>query len=115
MVFACGLATDVHYCMGKKVGTEFFANDNKQCGKCGMSEDSTGCCHDEHQFKKIEDSHNTAKSDVNLTQTNLLVQNTFSTIEANFHLEVISIVLKNFSQPADTGPRACILNCVFLI
>jgi hypothetical protein len=116
MLLTCGVAMEIHYCMGKKAGMEFYGSKTDKCGKCGMAEsEKAGCCHDEHQFYKIDDSHNAVFSDFNFTtpftailfaypQYNCLIQGTYSVNLVNNH-----------SPPEYSGPSACILNCVFRI
>lgn len=48
---------EIHYCMGKKLGVDFYAKKSDKCKRCGMTEKKGGCCSDEHQFFKIEDLH----------------------------------------------------------
>ncbi|MBL0146451.1 MAG: hypothetical protein IPP48_12605 [Chitinophagaceae bacterium] len=58
MAASTGIAMDVHYCMGKLAGVEYFSKVDDKCGRCGMKEvGKNGCCHDEHKFVKLEDSH----------------------------------------------------------
>lgn len=57
ILLSIGFSMDVHYCMGKRVGIDFFKVDDGKCGKCGMPEDETGCCSNQHSFYKIVDSH----------------------------------------------------------
>ncbi len=57
LMASSGIAMDVHYCMGEKVGVDFAISSNEKCGKCGMKEKKGGCCKDEHHFYKYENSH----------------------------------------------------------
>lgn len=59
MVSASGLAMQIHYCMGEKVGFEFFHGLNEKCVKCGMKE-KKGCCSDEQRFFKLSLDHKNA-------------------------------------------------------
>lgn len=59
MLSASGLAMQIHYCMGEKVGLEFFSHKDEKCGKCGMTE-RKGCCSDEHRFFKLSIDHQKA-------------------------------------------------------
>lgn len=58
-MLSVGFSMDVHYCMGSRVGVDFFSENNGRCGKCGMLEEEkgSGCCTDQHTFYKIADSH----------------------------------------------------------
>ncbi len=48
---------DIHYCMGKRVGVDFFREANEKCAKCGMIEKKAGCCNDQLVYFKIVDGH----------------------------------------------------------
>jgi hypothetical protein len=64
MTVSSGIAMEIHYCMGEKTGVDFYQVSDKKCGKCGMKEqDKNGCCNDEHQFFKLEDSHKKSVAD----------------------------------------------------
>ena len=52
MAVSSGIAMELHYCMGDMAGMEFYASANDTCGKCGMTQKNTGCCHDEFKFYK---------------------------------------------------------------
>ena len=66
MAVSSGIAMEIHYCMGEKAGVEFYGSGSDKCGKCGMK-DTKGCCHDEHKFYKLNDSHKTVSNDINFT------------------------------------------------
>lgn len=57
MMLTCGFAMDVHFCMGSKVGVDFYKTENEKCGKCGMTEKKGGCCRDEVSFHKLTVDH----------------------------------------------------------
>ncbi len=57
LMVSSGIAMDVHYCMGEKVGESFAISSNEKCGKCGMKEKKGGCCKDEHHFYKYENNY----------------------------------------------------------
>lgn len=115
MVLACGLATEIHYCMGKRAGMELYGSENKQCGKCGMMEDKTGCCHDEHQFYKIDDSHKTVNNDVDVSAPFALIENSYPAFNWQMPAGDAAFIINNHSPPEYSGPSHCILNCVFRI
>jgi len=37
MGVSSGIAMEIHYCMGKKAGVEFYGSSTDKCGKCGMT------------------------------------------------------------------------------
>ncbi len=48
-----GVAMNVHYCMGKEAGVDYYKTTAHKCSKCGMKEKKGGCCNDEHKFYKL--------------------------------------------------------------
>jgi hypothetical protein len=115
MAVSCGIAIEVHYCMGKKAGVELYGSSNEKCGKCGMTEQKTGCCHDEHKFYKLDNSHKTVSNDINFTTPYIAVATV--PVLYNWQQPVTTIidVTGSHSPPYYTGPSTCILNCVFRI
>ncbi len=68
MSVSSGIAMEIHYCMGERAGADFYGSDSDTCGRCGMKEQNkAGCCHDDHQFYKLEDSHKKAVNDYNFS------------------------------------------------
>lgn len=109
-----GFAYDVHFCMGEKVGVELFASENEACGKCGMREKETGCCHDEHKFFKLEIPGKQVSKSVTC---NFSKKST--AIDSISHLQVNNLLsFAYFSYclqpplPDYTPPRLFILHCV---
>ncbi len=58
-----GIAMELHYCMGRLAGIEWFSSDNDRCGRCGMKEKKGGCCSDEYKFVKLQDAHKQTGND----------------------------------------------------
>ena len=115
MAVSSGIAMELHYCMGDMAGMEFYASANDTCGKCGMTQKNTGCCHDEFKFYKIIDSHKTVSNDINFTATQLGVVNHYSLYNWQMPVNTAFAAVNNHSPPAYTEPSACIMNCVFRI
>lgn len=55
-----GATIHMHYCMNEFVGWSLWHNDKEECGRCGMKEDKTGCCKDEHKYFKLKADHQNA-------------------------------------------------------
>lgn len=114
MTVSSGIAMDVHYCMGKEAGTDFFAGENKKCGKCGM-QDKKGCCHDEHKLYKLGTDHKTVSADINFGIAEQDLPPVFSPFN---HFLPASLAVE---KPADNSPphysqsNICIRNCCFRI
>ena len=108
-----GIAMEIHHCMGKKAGVDFYGETGSKCGKCGMKA-KKGCCTDEHKFYKLSDSHKNVSNDIAFEQpvaalvpTGIPIDLTASTCMAS------TGALRNNSPPVYTGPSACILYCIF--
>ena len=115
MAVSSGIAVELHYCMGSKAGMELYGSANEKCGKCGMTEKKTGCCHDEFKFYKINDSHKTASNDISFTAPQFAVINDYSIYNWQMPLSSVFATVNNHSPPDYTKPDVCIMNCVFRI
>lgn len=116
MAVSTGIAMEVHYCMGKLAGVEYFGDEKERCGKCGMKEiGKNGCCHDEHKFVKLEDSHKQAFNAIDFKHIDFAILNPVPV----FNWKEVVVCTKsqtiNYSPPILNKPDACILNCVFCI
>ena len=114
MTISSGVAMDIHYCMGKKAGVDFYGATNDKCGLCGMKE-KKGCCHDEHKFYKLNDSHKNVSNNISFTANEVAVVTEYSLYNWQLPSNAAAITVNNHSPPDLTGPSACILNCVFRI
>ena len=115
MAVSSGIAVELHYCMGSKAGMELYGSSNDKCGKCGMTEKKTGCCHDEFKFYKINDSHKTASNDISFTAPEFAVFNEYNIYNWQMPLSTVTASVNNHSPPDYAKPDVCIMNCVFRI
>lgn len=116
MAISTGVAMEVHYCMGKLAGVEYFGNVSDTCGKCGMKEvGKNGCCHDEHKFVKLDDSHKQSINAIEFKYTPLAILNPVTYVVKNEVIAKVEQATINYSPPIYYKPHACILNCVFRI
>ena len=78
-----------------------------------MTEKKGGCCSDEHQFYKIEDSHKNASNVAHYFNFfDYLPSNyTFEFSGLSFYPELLSI--QRIAVPRISSPPIYILNCVF--
>ncbi len=113
MAVSSGIAMEIHYCMGKKAGVEFYGSSSDRCGKCGMKDTKTGCCHDEHKFYKLNDSHKTASNDINFAADEIVLAGGQVVYDWQLPVSVSLAAINNHSPPDNTDPSACIMNCVF--
>jgi hypothetical protein len=56
-----GFTVNLHYCMGKLASVK-LASPSEECGKCGKTTTTDGCCKDKQQFCKVTVSHQGAKA-----------------------------------------------------
>lgn len=108
-----GIAMEIHYCMGKKAGVEFYGKDDDKCGKCGMKEKKSGCCNDEHKFYKLNDSHKNVSNDLDFEAPFAAIEQIFSSHQPAFVNDPLANNFANHSPPLCYGPSACIMNCIF--
>ncbi len=113
MGVSSGIAMEIHYCMGKKAGVEFFGSTSDKCGKCGMKDTKTGCCHDEHKFYKLNDSHKTVSNDINFSAGEIIIVNDHYLYDWSMPENITLTAVNNHSPPDYTEPSACIMNCLF--
>lgn len=113
MAVSSGIAMEIHYCMGKKAGVEFYGSSSDRCGKCGMKDTKTGCCHDEHKFYKLNDSHKTVSNDINFAADEIVLAGGQVVYDWQLPVSVSLAAINNHSPPGNTEPSACIMNCVF--
>lgn len=113
MAVSSGIAMEIHYCMGKKAGVEFYGSSSDRCGKCGMKDTKTGCCHDEHKFYKLNDSHKTASNDINFAADEIVLAGGQVVYDWQLPVSISLAAINNHSPPDNTDPSACIMNCVF--
>lgn len=111
-----GATVHLHYCMNKLVGWSLWDNEEEECGRCGMKEDKTGCCKDEHKRFKLKTDHQKAAATALKTFNFSPVLITLIP-DANFFEFVKSTESYSPSHaPPDIGAnRLHILHCFFLI
>ena len=116
MTVSSGIAMEIHYCMGEKVGAELYGDSDDKCGRCGMKEQNKGgCCHDDHQFIKIEDSHKKVVNDLSFSIGEIAIVNDYPLTVWSLPLKNGRYVVHNNSPPGYAKPPARILHGVFRI
>jgi len=113
MTVSSGIAMEIHYCMGKRAGIEFYGSDSDKCGRCGMTEKKTGCCHDEHKFYKLSDDHKNVSNTISFSAGDIAISNDVPLFNWTAPADVTIAAVNNHSPPDYTGPSTCIMNCVF--
>lgn len=113
LAVSSGIALELHYCMGEKAGMELYGSSSETCGKCGMTDKDSGCCHDEFKFYKISDSHKIVSNDIDLTASSIAVITDYNIYDWQMPINIATPAVNNNSPPDDTGPSSRIMNCVF--
>lgn len=115
MGMSTGVAMEIHYCMGKKAGVDFFQTENERCGRCGMKEKKGGCCNDEHRFFKLSDAHKNVAADENSVIALPVFTPGYSVTIQQHKLPVSQKPAIAISPQRQTGPPIFIRNRVFRI
>jgi hypothetical protein len=114
MTVSSGIAMEIHYCMGEKAGVDFYQLSDEKCGKCGMKEQNKkGCCSDEHQFYKLEDSHKKAVADYSFQIGEIAIVHTYPTFDWQVATNASTAQPVGHSPPDYLQPPARILHGVF--
>jgi hypothetical protein len=113
MAVSSGIAMDIHYCMGKRAGIDFYKTENDRCGRCGMKEKKKGCCHDEIKFHKLEDSHKNVYNNISFNAGDQAVVQEFPVYKWKLANDPTKYIINNNSPSDYTGPPICIMNCIF--
>jgi hypothetical protein len=115
LALSSGIAMDIHYCMGERAGVNYYESENDTCSKCGMKESKRGCCHNEHRFHKLEDSHKNVYNDINLTAGAFIFTTTYALYDWQLIKNRYSKPGHYNSPPLYKSRQACIMNGVFRI
>ncbi len=115
MTVSTGVAMEIHYCMGKKAGVEFYESSSDTCGRCGMTEKNNGCCSDDHKFYKLSDSHKNVSQYINEPILTDALPTQFPSFVWQVPVQKSVRIIANHSPPPDTGPSIYIKNCNFRI
>jgi hypothetical protein len=111
-----GATVHLHYCMNELVGWSLWHSENEECGRCGMKEDKTSCCKDEHKHFKLKVDHQKAAAAVFITN---IVAPAVITPTTDFDFQPFLQVTESYSPchaPPDIGDtKLHVLHCVFLI
>lgn len=113
LAVSSGIALEIHYCMGKQAGVELYGTGNNKCGKCGMTDTRSGCCHDEYKFYKLEDSHKLVSNDITIAAGEVVLTNDHSIYHWSLPGNTTAANFNDHSPPIYSGPPDHVLNCVF--
>lgn len=113
MLVFSGVAMDIHYCMGQRAGVDLYNTGGDKCARCGMKEKKNGCCHDDHQFHKLEDSHKNVSNDINFEAAEFAIVTDYPSFDWQTGADISKLIPHNNSPPGYSGRDVCIMNCVF--
>ena len=109
-----GLAMEVHYCMGQQAGFELFGSEKDRCGRCGMKENKSGCCHDEHSFYKLTIDQKHVVNDISFDQVPVIILSEFFIQSYTIQGQTYHPAAQAHSPPLlRTGSETCVLNSIF--
>lgn len=111
-----GATVHLHYCMNELVGWSLWHSEKEECGRCGMKEDKSGCCKDEHKHFKLKADHQKAASAALIT-FNLApaIVNPIPDFDFLAFVKVTESYSPCHAPPDIDDTRLHILHCVFLI
>lgn len=116
MAVSSGIAMEIHYCMGKEAGVDYYNyEDKKKCGKCGMKEKKGGCCSDEHRFYKLEDSHKQVSNDISFYAGDIAIAEPVTSYDPVLPAAAEYLTVPIHGPPDIHGPSLRVLNCIFRI
>ena len=115
MTASSGIAMEIHYCMGKRAGVEFYGSTSDKCGICGMKAKKNGCCSDEHKFYKLSDSHKNVLNDISFATGEAVLVKEFNLYKFQLPAEDKKATVNINSPPDIGGPSINVRNCVFRI
>lgn len=116
LTVSSGIAMEIHYCMGKKAGVDFYKSEKQACSKCGMNGKKGGCCNDEHRFYKLADAHKNIINDLYFKSPVVIIT---PIIPSAYTLALFSNTVTSqyytASPPYKMGAPIYLRNCVFRI
>ena len=114
MTVSSGIAMEVHYCMGKKAGVDFYKTADHKCARCGMK-NKAGCCHDEHKFYKLSDAHKNVFNGYKNDVSNIAIIKNFNTLNIIISPVVATRILQQGAPSRYNYIPLFIKHCVFRI
>lgn len=115
MTVSSGFAMEIHYCMGKREGVDFYKTAEDKCSRCGMKEKKGGCCNDEHRFYKLADAHKNVFNNYTATISPVALIHEIIPFSIHFLSPGIINALPNKAPPGDPAIPIFLKNCVFRI
>lgn len=112
LAISSGIALEIHYCMGEQAGVELYGTGDDKCGRCGMTDTKTGCCHDEYKLYKLEDSHKSVSNDISISAPETLLADHHFLYNGSMTVQAAASPAYLNSPPEDTGPSARVLHGV---
>jgi hypothetical protein len=116
LAVSSGVVVEMHYCMGKLAGIELYGGNDEKCGRCGMIEKKSGCCHDELKIYKLNDAHKNVTNATSFEAAWIAIVHHYDAY--TFWLEPVhpAVMQTPVHAPPDIGnPPIHIANCVFRI
>ncbi|MEO5650978.1 MAG: hypothetical protein ABIR03_13795 [Ginsengibacter sp.] len=106
-----------HQCMGKTIAWDLKANENNDCGECGMHKNAPDpCCGDHVKVLKIQDGHQLPVAFLKQIQVPVMALPavSFTLLEPQL-LSAINETSLSITPLRSSKTNYCILYCTFLI
>jgi hypothetical protein len=113
LAISSGVVVSVHYCMGEVAGMAIGHSDADTCGTCGM--DNDGCCHDDVNVVKIQDSHSMASGQVDFVKAETIAQDFSPVYDNPYVLQGLKPIAAAHGPPWAPDRPLHIQYCVFRI
>ena len=109
-----GGMVNLHYCMGKLMSWDLAVESKNKCGTCGMEKSGhKSCCHDEHKFYKLSDSHKNVSNNLSFAGAGISVVSLGAIFQSRPPVHTPKAENNDYSPPYDTGPSPIIMHCTF--
>lgn len=113
LAITSGVVVSVHYCMGSVAGVAVGYSNADTCGTCGM--DNKGCCHDDVNVVKIQDSHSMASMQADFPKAEAIAQKFSSAFSGPALTTGLRTVENAHGPPLAAQIPLHIRHCVFRI
>lgn len=115
LTITSGVVVNVHYCMGRFASVAYGADNHDVCGKCGMPDKKSKCCHTESKLVKVQDVHQLAKTQVQFQELPAEAPVQQSLIQQPVTGQEPYLALQYHSPPDRRLNTVYLSNCVFRI
>jgi hypothetical protein len=115
LAIASGVPVNMHYCMGKLASVDYGHTEEGNCGKCGMPDSGSACCHTESAFIKLQDDHQLSSAHFSFKQPQApaVLTPVYEVPQVKAYASIPGRSIH--APPDDASPAVYLYNCVFRI